>query len=79
MRKLNKDELLHRFKILHEGLYGYEDFEYTGTRQRISIICRVHGVFDQQVRKHLEGQGCKRCAGTKNKSKWINPTGYRTA
>ena len=28
----------------------------------IKIVCRLHGEFEQQTRKHLEGHGCKYCA-----------------
>lgn len=77
MARYSKESLLERFYELHKGLYKYEDFEYKDTRQRINIVCKVHGLFNQQVRKHLEGQGCKRCANIINRSKWINPTGYR--
>lgn len=77
MSKWDTISILERFYELHKGLYSYGDFEFTNTSQRINIICREHGDFSQQIRKHLEGQGCKRCAGTKTSSKWINPTGYR--
>lgn len=77
MAKWNSINILERFEELHKGLYKYEDFEYINSNQRIDIVCSEHGVFNQKIRKHLEGQGCKRCAGTKTSSKWINPTGYR--
>lgn len=77
MTKWNSVNILDRFDELHRGLYSYEDFEYVNSNQRINIICSEYGVFNQKIRKHLEGQGCKRCAGTKTSSKWINPTGYR--
>lgn len=77
MTKWNKEKLLERFKELHKDVYSYKDFNYEGTRQRIDIVCDKHGVFNQQIRKHLEGQGCKRCAAIKAKAKWDNPTGYR--
>ena len=28
----------------------------------IKIVCPLHGEFEQQARKHLEGSGCKHCA-----------------
>lgn len=77
MSKWNSYNILERFDELHEGLYSYESFEYINTHQRINIKCKVHGVFNQKIRKHLEGQGCKRCARTASGSKWNNPTGYR--
>lgn len=77
MAKWNSVNIIERFNELHKGLYKYEDFEYINSNQRINIKCSEHGMFIQKVRKHLEGQGCKRCAGTKNSSKWVNPTGYR--
>ena len=77
MARYSRESLLERFYDLHKGRYKYEGFEYRNTNQRINIVCEVHGVFAQKIRKHLEGQGCKRCAGIATSSKWINPTGYR--
>ena len=77
MTKWNRQSLLERFYELHKGLYSYGEFEYKNVNQRVVITCEKHGGFEQKVKKHLEGQGCKKCAATAAKSKWRHPTGYR--
>lgn len=77
MNKYTKDSLISRFYEIHQGLYEYPDFEYISTYGRINIVCDSHGVFNQQIRKHLEGQGCKKCASLSNSRKWKHLTGYR--
>jgi hypothetical protein len=60
-RKLDTKEFIKRAKEIHGDRYNYEKSEYVGYKNKITIICLKHGEFNQQVRKHLEGQNCKRC------------------
>ena len=73
--KWNYESILVKFSELHKGRYTYPDFEYINTAQTFTVRCPVHGDFQQKVRKHLEGQGCKSC-NTHKEVKWENPTGY---
>jgi hypothetical protein len=48
----------------------------------IKIVCPLHGEFEQQARKHLEGSGCKHCAQQRNTEARIGSRGeadYTTA
>lgn len=48
--------------VLEHGTeYDYSDVVYTGSRDKVSIICRKHGRFDQQPDNHLAGAGCPEC------------------
>lgn len=63
------DDFIEKANQVHNFKYTYDDAEYTKRRhQRITITCREHGNFVQAVDKHLNGQGCKRCA-----AKQLNP------
>lgn len=75
VKKWDNESILKRFSELHDGQYSYPDFNFSGVESRLKIVCPLHGVFDQKVKKHLEGQGCKKCVPLNHK--WRNPTGYR--
>jgi len=55
----------------HNNTYDYSNINFTNMRNKISIICKIHGVFNQEPRHHLVGRGCPNCAivliGNKNK------------
>jgi hypothetical protein len=71
------EELLELFHKVHFGKYEYPDFSACLSNDRIVIRCREHGEWTQRLSKHLEGQGCKKCAGRNSSTKWENPTGFR--
>lgn len=41
--------------------YDYSKVIYTGTDNKITIICPIHGEFTQLPRDHRRGHGCKQC------------------
>lgn len=41
--------------------YDYSKVIYTGTDNKITIICPIHGKFTQLPRDHRRGHGCKQC------------------
>ena len=44
----------------------------SGGDSLVTITCREHGPFEQRVCKHLEGQGCPRCARNQRLYKSLN-------
>ena len=50
-----------RASHIHNNKYNYELVEYTGTRNKIDIICPIHGVYSQIANEHLRGKGCIKC------------------
>ena len=55
-------EFVEKAACTHRGRYTYEDVKFSSTNDKITIMCKKHGKFTQKVRKHLEGNGCKKCA-----------------
>jgi hypothetical protein len=45
----------------HCGKYSYEKSNYINARTKISILCSLHGSFNQLAAAHLRGKGCPRC------------------
>jgi len=45
---------------------------YVQSDKKVTIICPIHGEFEQRASSHLHGYGCKKCgtiSGTKIKAK----------
>lgn len=50
--------------IIHHNRYDYEQSDYDGCFNKLKIICKIHGVFEQKPNIHLNGHGCPKCSGT---------------
>lgn len=79
-RRLSTQEFIDRSNIVHSNRYDYSLTVYTGSNQLVTIICPVHGEFEQRAGKHmLSGHGCQVCAQVKQTSKignsWIATLG----
>lgn len=64
----NKQDLsqwLQRAKQQHGDKYDYSKVVYTKARDKVVIICDVHGEFEQVAHSHVKGMGCKKCALSK--------------
>ena len=57
------EEFVREARKVHSEKYGYQLVKFTSIHQKVNIVCDVHGVFEQEVTKHLSGQGCRRCKG----------------
>lgn len=47
---------------VHGNLYDYTLVNYKNNKQKVKIICKEHGVFEQIPSGHLGGKGCPKCA-----------------
>jgi hypothetical protein len=62
--KLDTNSFIALAKSVHGEKYDYSLVNYIGNKCKIKIICREHGLFEQQAKSHLRrGQGCPYCAG----------------
>jgi hypothetical protein len=79
---MNKDKNFNKFieraKKIHDNYYTYVN-NYSNARTNITIICPIHGEFQQRPDNHLQGKGCKLCGlnklkilFTKSKEQFVN-------
>ncbi|AXF52612.1 MAG: protein of unknown function DUF723 [Caudoviricetes sp.] len=74
---LSQDEVISRFKEIHEEKYDYRLVEYVKATENVKIICKKHGIFDQTPSSHYNNQGCPQCGVISSaKHKQINPPGW---
>jgi hypothetical protein len=57
----NQDQIIERFKKIHGNKYDYTKVEYKYSKNKVIIICKEHGEFEQTPHKHLFGRGCPKC------------------
>lgn len=76
-RKGNKDSFIEKANKIHNGKYCYDKVEYVNNREKVCIICPVHGEFWQSPGNHLYGYGCPECGFEKRvQSKKENKTSH---
>lgn len=61
--KLTTEEFVTKAKLIHGDIYDYDLVDYRNSRLKVKITCDKHGVFEQEPRGHISGQGCPTCSG----------------
>jgi len=56
------EKFIDESKRIHSGKYSYGNVNLVDTNHKVIITCPVHGDFEQKPIKHLNGQGCPKCA-----------------
>ena len=59
--RLNTYIFIEKARKVHGDKYDYSKVEYKGCRNKIKIVCPIHGEFWQTPYKHLQGRGCPHC------------------
>ncbi|EGG9814443.1 GIY-YIG nuclease family protein [Salmonella enterica] len=60
-RRLTTPEFIAKAQAVHGDRYDYSAAQYTKSIQKLTIICREHGPFEQIPNNHLRGAGCPTC------------------
>ena len=61
-RRISQTEFLDRFEEVHQGEYDYSLVEYTTSKHNVTIVCKIHGSFEQLPYVHASGGGCSVCS-----------------
>ena len=61
LKRLDVNEIINRFKHAHGDTYDYSSVVFKNLQEKVTIICKTHGNFEQRPTKHCAGQGCPRC------------------
>ena len=59
--KLSLNDFINRSKEIHNNKYDYSMVHYINNATKISILCPIHGKFEQRPSEHLNGCGCSKC------------------
>ena len=66
--RLKLDEFKQRANKIHNFMYDYSFVNFKSIKNNITIICPIHGEFEQKVKTHLLGSNCPQCAINNKKS-----------
>jgi len=56
------EDFIEKARSVHGDKYDYSKVEYTNNRNKVTIICPIHGEFLQTPYSHLKGCGCFPCS-----------------
>ena len=55
------EKFINKSNKIHNNKYDYSKTLFIKSSQKVSIICKKHGVFEQYPSNHLKGCGCNKC------------------
>lgn len=61
-KSYSENAFIDKASNIHKNFYTYKKIKYVESKEKIVITCPKHGDFEQAPDKHLQGQGCKKCA-----------------
>ena len=64
-KTLTTKMFIEKANTVHGNKYDYSLVDYIHNSKSITIVCPVHGTFQQRAMNHLQGYGCKKCANDK--------------
>lgn len=60
-KKLKLEEFIERSTKIHDNKYDYSKVVYVDAHSKVTIICPIHGDFEQEANSHILGKGCIKC------------------
>jgi very-short-patch-repair endonuclease len=60
--KLSTELFIERAISVHGYTFDYSNVKYKSNKDKVKIICKIHGEFEQTSYLHLKGHGCKKCS-----------------
>lgn len=71
--RMGQKEFINKcFKVHGKDKYDYSKSVYNRGSEKLIIICKIHGEFEQKPRVHLAGHGCPSCKFSKGEIKVAN-------
>ena len=62
-KNVTTEDFIKKAKAIHGDKYDYSLVDYKSAKAKVIIVCKEHGEFLQAPTNHLQGKGCKVCAG----------------
>lgn len=55
------ETFIKKARAVHGDKYDYSKVKFTRNKDKVTIICPIHGPFEQEANSHLQGHGCPKC------------------
>jgi len=66
--KIDREYFISESIKKHNNKYDYSLInEIKNNKEKVDIICPIHGIFKQRVSQHLNGQNCRKCYNIKQR------------
>ena len=60
-REMTLEKFIEKSNKIHNNKFDYSKVNYIDLYTQVTIVCPIHGEFEQTPRKHLSGSGCLKC------------------
>jgi superfamily II DNA or RNA helicase len=64
-KRLTTEEFIAKAKAVHGDKFDYSKVKYVNSETKVTIVCPIHGEFEQTPVSHLSGNGCSLCSRKK--------------
>lgn len=71
-KKFTQEQFESKSNLIHNNKYDYSKSEYVVNKQKVIIICPIHGEFSQSASDHMQGRGCRKCGNSKERVNKLN-------
>jgi len=61
-RRKTTESFIDELMNVHSDRYLYDKVEYTGSKNKVTLTCKIHGEFRSLAGDLLKGTGCPKCA-----------------
>ncbi len=69
-RRMTTEDFIKKARKAHGDRFDYSQADYKGSHEMVTIVCPLHGPFEQKAYLHVQNRGCREC-------KYMNhPGGY---
>ena len=72
--RLTTEKFVAKARKIHGNFYDYRKTQYTGSHEKVTILCPRHGPFRQTATDHLSSCGCKKCARDRTRKRLTSNT-----
>lgn len=71
------EDFVRKSKEFHGDKYDYSLTKVDGCQNKVQIICRKHGIFEQSTSNHMNGAGCRKCRSNISRmcDEWLDSLG----
>ena len=59
--EITTEQFIQEARKVHGNKYDYSKVEYKTSKSKVTIICPIHGEFEQIAYNHMIGRGCRKC------------------
>ena len=69
-QKMTNEDFIEKSNIIHNYFYNYSKTMYIKSSEKVTIICPIHGDFQQSANSHLSGSDCYECGKSKREGRY---------